>query len=230
MITLYIKTHNKTGLKYFGRTINEDYNSYVGSGTRWRHHIKIHGYDVTTEVYKQYDDICFGLVRDALRFSRNNNIVKDNGWANLKEENGLAYGGKNVQFSDERRENHRKSQLGLSTGLAVYVDENGNNVKISVKEANARGLVAQSKGRKYSDEVNAKKATKGEKNAMFNKKHTPEAKIKQGIKSKGTITCFDLEEKIMKRISKELFYEFRNVKYVGPTSIYAKEYYENKEN
>lgn len=114
-------------------------------------------------------------------------------------------------FSDERRENHRKGQLGLSTGLVVYVDENGNNVKISVKEANDRGLVAQSKGRKYSDEVNAKKGLKGlkclkgEKSWMFNKKLTPETKIKIGIKSKGTITCFDLEEKVMKRINKELF-------------------------
>ena len=36
----------------------------------------MHGNDVTTEIYKEYDDVCLGLIRDALRFSRNNNIVE----------------------------------------------------------------------------------------------------------------------------------------------------------
>lgn len=44
---LYEKIHNKTGLKYFGKTTQNPY-TYQGSGKRWKNHIKKHGYDVTT--------------------------------------------------------------------------------------------------------------------------------------------------------------------------------------
>jgi hypothetical protein len=39
-IYLYVKTHNKTGLKYLGQTSQKDPHKYPGSGTRWRHHLK----------------------------------------------------------------------------------------------------------------------------------------------------------------------------------------------
>ncbi len=48
MIYLYLKVHNKTGLKYLGKTTSVDPQSYQGSGTVWKRHIKKHGYDVTT--------------------------------------------------------------------------------------------------------------------------------------------------------------------------------------
>lgn len=41
MIHLYIKTHNTTGLKYFGKTTKDPY-KYLGSGKHWRAHLKIH--------------------------------------------------------------------------------------------------------------------------------------------------------------------------------------------
>lgn len=74
-----------------------------------------------------------------------------------------------------------------------------------------------------------KKGSIGENNGMYGKTHSVEAKQKQGLKSKNTVTCFDLEEKVMKRIPKELFYKYRNIKYVGITSKYVNGYYENKE-
>jgi len=230
LITLYIKTHNKTGLKYFGRTINEDVHSYTGSGTIWLNHLKKHGKDYSTEIFSQYENICFGLIRTALRFSRENNIVKSNEWANLKEETGLAWGGKNIVFTEERKKNHSIAQLGISKNKAVFINSEGNKIKMNVFEAKEIGFVAESKGRKYSHEVNMKKGKSGEQNAMFGKKHSDEAKIKQGLKSKDTVTCFDLDEKIMKRIHKELFFQLKNIKYVGVTSKLAKEYYENKKN
>ncbi|MEM2159538.1 MAG: hypothetical protein QXN55_01135 [Candidatus Nitrosotenuis sp.] len=49
-ITLYVKTHNITKLKYFGKTVHTDVNKYKGSGTRWLNHIKKHGYDISTEI------------------------------------------------------------------------------------------------------------------------------------------------------------------------------------
>jgi len=82
---LYIKTHNITGLKYFGKTISKDPHKYRGSGTRWVHHIKKHGYDVSTEIVGIFDDKISCLLY-ALEFSYINNIVKSEEWANLKEE------------------------------------------------------------------------------------------------------------------------------------------------
>jgi hypothetical protein len=86
---LYIKTHNKTGLKYFGKTVQDPY-VYKGSGHYWKIHIDSHGYDVTTEVlnngnpYKnEYD-----FKKVAEEFSLNNNIVESSEWANLKIETG----------------------------------------------------------------------------------------------------------------------------------------------
>ena len=39
MTKLYIKTHNKTGLRYFGKTVQEDVHGYKGSGKYWTSHM-----------------------------------------------------------------------------------------------------------------------------------------------------------------------------------------------
>lgn len=52
---LYVKTHNKTGLKYLGKTVRNPY-SYKGSGTRWINHIKKHGNDVKTQILFETND------------------------------------------------------------------------------------------------------------------------------------------------------------------------------
>lgn len=94
---LYIKTHNLTGLKYFGKTCESNPHRYKGSGTEWMKHLDVYGYDVTTELlndgkpYENIDD----FIRDALEFSNSHNIVNavdDFGnkiWANLVVESGL---------------------------------------------------------------------------------------------------------------------------------------------
>ena len=56
IIYLYIKTHNKTGLKYLGKTTKKDQHKYKGSGKYWLKHIRKHGYDVTTEIIFQTID------------------------------------------------------------------------------------------------------------------------------------------------------------------------------
>jgi hypothetical protein len=99
---LYIKTHNDTGLKYFGKTITKDPSKYKGSGTRWLNHINYHGNNVTTEILGYYTDKD-ECVATALDFSAKNNIVESADWANLEPEDGLqgGYGGpgdKNSQF------------------------------------------------------------------------------------------------------------------------------------
>jgi len=93
---LYIKQHNQTGLKYFGKT-TKPYSvmiRYCGSGKYWKAHLAQHGKDITTLWYHLYITK-EELVDDALAFSRSHNIVnlKDSTgkkvWANLILENGL---------------------------------------------------------------------------------------------------------------------------------------------
>ena len=88
---LYIKTHNKTGLKYFGKTIQSDAHKYKGSGKYWLNHINKHGYDVTTIILKEFNDK-FILEEYAIKFSELFDIVKSLNWANLKIEDGLSGG------------------------------------------------------------------------------------------------------------------------------------------
>ena len=86
---LYIKTHNKTGLKYLGQTKQNPY-KYHGSGKYWKRHLKIHGNDITTEILSIHNDI-LDLRKQGLYYSKLFNIVESEEWANLCPEDG--YGG-----------------------------------------------------------------------------------------------------------------------------------------
>lgn len=81
-IFLYVKQHNITGLKYFGKTVRNPY-SYPGSGVVWKRHYRKHGKEhiKTTDIW-QFDD--YDVAKTfAIEFSNNNNIVESNEWANL---------------------------------------------------------------------------------------------------------------------------------------------------
>ena len=83
---LYVKTHNKTGLKYLGKTIQNPY-KYKGSGVYWCRHLSKHGNDVTTEILKECqndDEVKYW----GQYYSDLWNVVDDNAWANLKPETG----------------------------------------------------------------------------------------------------------------------------------------------
>jgi hypothetical protein len=86
MIYLYLKTHNKTGLKYLGKTEQDPF-KYKGSGVRWLKHIKKHGYDVTTEILFETED------REELRevgiqYSESWDIINSSNFANIMLESG----------------------------------------------------------------------------------------------------------------------------------------------
>jgi hypothetical protein len=87
MIYLYVKTHNKTGLKYLGKTVSKDPHKYTGSGKVWKRHLQKHGFDYTTEILLATEDR-EELIQTGLFFSNLWNIVKSDQWANLMEENG----------------------------------------------------------------------------------------------------------------------------------------------
>lgn len=84
---LMVKTHNITGLKYLCQTKRQDPIKYLGSGTRWRNHLRKHGKEISTEILLECGS------KDELRkwgihYSELWNVAQSNEWANLKPESG----------------------------------------------------------------------------------------------------------------------------------------------
>lgn len=110
-IYLYIKQHSITGLKYFGKTTLKDPFKYNGSGKVWKRHILKHGkQNIKTLDVWGFDDIEL-CINFAIKFSRKNNIVNSDKWANLIEENGInggsnkgRVGTKGWKMSEESRQ------------------------------------------------------------------------------------------------------------------------------
>ena len=109
---LYIKTHNKTGLKYLGQTSTNNPYTYNGSGLDWKGHIKQFGNDISTEILaecKSKSELnSFG--RFYSNYYKVTSAVDDYGnriWANRIPETG---GGGSP--SCQTREKLRQSQLG----------------------------------------------------------------------------------------------------------------------
>lgn len=86
-VHLYVKTHNETGLRYFGRTTSDPH-TYPGSGTYWLNHLVEYGYDVSTEIVGTYTDEA-PLRAAAEAFTSENDIVNSVEWANLIPESGM---------------------------------------------------------------------------------------------------------------------------------------------
>ena len=86
IIYLYLKTHNKTGLKYLGQTTKNPH-TYIGSGVYWRRHIATHGNDITTEVL--YETTSYDEIKErGLYYSNLWNVVHNDSFANLIPETG----------------------------------------------------------------------------------------------------------------------------------------------
>jgi len=116
---LYVKTHNKTGLKYFGKTTRlMKIHSYRGSGLHWSRHLKTHGNDYTTELLGIWHD-ADRLKEFAIKFCNDHDVVKSKEWANMVLEEGLqgaANGETNISkradVREKMSENSAKNQLG----------------------------------------------------------------------------------------------------------------------
>jgi hypothetical protein len=136
-VSLYIATHNKTGLKYFGKTQvylteAELQSKYHGSGKKWNDHLKEFGDDVTMKLYGIYstnkNDKNY-VKPIALKLSEEWDIVESNEWANSKQENGVDGNPKGVcpakgwnKGIPALEENIQKARL-----TSQKVDENGLN-------------------------------------------------------------------------------------------------------
>jgi hypothetical protein len=155
MVTLYIATHNKTGLKYFGKTkkylTEEELQlKYHGSGSMWKKHLKEFGDDVTMKVVGTYDLEEASSI--ALKFSDENDIVNSDKWANLIPEDCFTGGG------------------GVNTGLTYeeyYGEERAKLIKKKIsriKSSEERqkiskaltGREGNNKGKTFSDDTKIK--------------------------------------------------------------------------
>lgn len=177
---LYIKKHNITGLKYFGRTTNSDPFKYQGSGNWWRRHLRKHGNNVTTLWVQLYTDRNI-LKEEAIAFSISHNIVESKDWANLTIEdgiNGSAKGRKRPPIKDSTRQklsDAAKLRASIPEKCNMYgkkhSEETKEKIRIAIKNKGPRSeevkrkMSIANKGKTLSEETKKKisEAGKGRK-------------------------------------------------------------------
>jgi len=180
---LLVMQHNVTGLKYFCKTsVLDRVKRYKGSGIRWVNHLNVHGKDISVGVLGFYIDEkrCNDA---ALSFSKENNIVESDKWANLIEETGLMTGvsmkGERNHFygkhhTPETIERLRLQRIGKSINKGSYISpEHRKKISESLKGRKNPSVSAKLKGRKLSEETKQKISAAGK-----GRKFSDEAKEK----------------------------------------------------
>jgi len=160
--SLYIKTHKKTGLRYFGYTKQNPY-TYYGSGTDWKKHLSKYGYMIDTEVLLQTDDKAV-LIHWGIFYSTLWNIVSaqdDYGnkiWANKIPESGSGAGRKlGSTMSNDSKELIRNKAIGRKQS----------SESVEKRRLKMLGKTVWNKGK--SGYKLPQCANKGEKNPMYGK-------------------------------------------------------------
>jgi len=189
LLTLYKKTHRKTGLKYLGYTSQDPFR-YNGSGKYWCRHLKMHGYELNTEILLQTSDKT--KIKDMGQYYSNLwNIVESKEWANLKIESGDG------------------GAMGLISRKKVSEKMKGRPKSKKWREHHSKIMT----GKKHNPEskINHSNAMSGQNNGMYGKTHTKEAKEKMssaGKANKGKTyeEIYGLEKaKELKKIRSEHF-------------------------
>lgn len=133
------------GQKYFCKSILEDIESYPGSGVRWKKRIKKYGKEnIKTLWVSDWYYTPQEIQEAALQFSKENQIVKSELWANIKPENGLdggSFKGFNG-FAGKTQTEHQKAvvtELGKSRPATDRMRENAATLTKPGKE-NSRAL------------------------------------------------------------------------------------------
>jgi hypothetical protein len=161
---LYIKEHRTTGLKYFGKSTVEEIDSYKGSGKRWTNHIKVHGPDIITTWVSDWYTNKQKIKSFAVNFSRTNDIVNSDDWANLIEEDGLDGGSvKGRKHTPETRKKMRDNHVG-TTGMK-YSEESKKKMSESHMDKKRKPFTAETR-KKMSEARMGKKASAESKKKM----------------------------------------------------------------
>lgn len=98
-------------MKYFGKSVRRDIEDYEGSGIKWKNHLKKHEAK-SIHIWNSdwYHDTSISIF--ALQFSKENDIVKSNEWANLVEENGLdGFSSEESKLIQERKIKEKRHHL-----------------------------------------------------------------------------------------------------------------------
>lgn len=190
MLYLYVKTHNKTGLRYLGYTSADDPHKYTGSGIRWKAHLNKHGYDYTTEILHECQDKT-ELKELGLYYSKLWNVVESREWANLKEEQGD--GGRQSAEVRERIGEAGKGRIPWNKGKKIWGPEDRRRLS---EQNRARGpqsaetiakRVAKITGRKHTEDARAKTsaALKGRTFSEESRRRMSESAKKRGFNGHG---------------------------------------------
>ena len=167
---LYVKTHNKTGLKYLGKTEQKDPYNYHGSGKRWVNHLKKHGYDCTTEILLVTDNKN-ELQEKGIYYSNLWNIVESKEWANLVVEQGTG---------------------GDTSKTKKFIE--------GIKNRNLSGKNNPMFGRSAVTEKNLKWYTNGEENLYVTENTQPKGYYPGRSKLKGRSQSAEIKQKISKKL------------------------------
>ena len=201
-IYLYIKQCTHCGLKYFGKTTNEN-PYYLGSGKYWLRHLKLHGRKniINIEIYtfdNENEAKAF-----ALMFSEYNCIVESKLWANIIIENavdGAPTGHKGHIFTFEqkqkmsdsgknkwKKENIRNSIIEAQKKAANTPERLQKSSEIAKKQWN------EDRRKKQSEIMTGRKShTKGKK--LGKRPHTS-SKISNATKGKPKIRISRISDK-----------------------------------
>jgi hypothetical protein len=169
MIYLYLKTHNKTGKKYLGKTISNPYD-YSGSGKIWKHHLKKHGNDVTTKVLFESEDKT-EIKKMGIYYSNLWNIVDSSNFCNLIPEQ---CDGGSMPWSKESRDKLSKTMTGRKCENRKLYSEEEKKKRSSIRKKfledpdHYNDLLNQMKEHCHTPEATEKKSKKMSKKKWFN--------------------------------------------------------------
>lgn len=166
-IYLYVKTHNKTGLKYLGKTVQDPF-TYRGSGKRWTNHIRKHGYDVTTEILFETNSK-EELKVVGLYYSKLYGIVDSNEWANLIPESCDGF-----DSETSRKLAMERVKLGTHHFLDKSPKSEESKQKMSkAKKGKGLGKDNNNYGNKWTDEQKQNLSKKRKENGLSAGKNNP---------------------------------------------------------
>ena len=112
---LYVKTHQVTGLKYLGYTRQDPF-VYKGSGKYWKLHLKKHGNQVHTEILFETTNK-EKIKETGIYYSQLWNVVSNDGWANLRIEEGDGGGNGRPRGCGDVRSPEGKARNALASSL-----------------------------------------------------------------------------------------------------------------
>jgi len=230
---LYVKTHNPTGLKYFGKT-TKDPNKYRGSGTHWLRHIAKHGNDVTTEIIGYFIDKN-QCEEAALKFSAEHNICESSSWANMIVENGLdggdTGGALTRNYSPMSREAKKKLSSSLqgraawNKGLRGVTPGNKNprsdEQKQRLSEANKGKPRSEEAIKKTADKLRGRKRPESSK-WLAGRSVTEDTKKKIADANRGKIVSDTTKQKIREARAKQVFTDETKKKLSGKIVVINK--------